>query len=50
VLPDDVKTLAKPVLSHRLILTERERIRGEGAEGVLQEIMEKVPVPPKIDA
>ena len=50
VLPDDVKTLARPVLSHRLILTERERIRGEGAENILQEIMEKVPVPPKIDA
>jgi MoxR-like ATPase len=50
VLPDDVKTLAKPVLSHRLILTERERVRGEGAEDVLQEIMEKVPVHPKIDA
>jgi MoxR-like ATPase len=50
VLPDDVKTLVRPVLSHRLIPTERERVRGVSAEGILQEIMERVPVPPKIDA
>jgi MoxR-like ATPase len=49
VLPDDVKTLVRPVLSHRLILTERERVRGEGVEGILQDIMKSMPVPPKID-
>jgi MoxR-like ATPase len=50
VLPDDVKTLVRPVLSHRLILREKERIRGQGAMDILEEIMESVPVPPKIDA
>jgi len=50
VLPDDVKNLVRPVLTHRLILTERERVRGESTEGILQEIVERVPVPPEIDA
>jgi MoxR-like ATPase len=50
VLPDDVKTLARPVLSHRLILKERERVRGKGIEDILEEVLENTPVPPKIDA
>jgi MoxR-like ATPase len=50
VLPDDVKSLVRPVLSHRLILKERERVRGRGGEEVLEELLENVPVPPKIDA
>ena len=50
VLPDDVKTLARPALSHRLILKERERVRGKGIEDILEEVLETTPVPPKIDA
>ncbi len=49
VLPDDVKNLVQPVLSHRLILKERERARGQGAGDILEEIVAGVPVPPKID-
>jgi MoxR-like ATPase len=45
VLPDDVKYLALPVLAHRLILKEEDRLRGETEEGVLREIMSRVPVP-----
>jgi len=45
VLPDDVKALAGPVLAHRLILREEERIRGEAAPRFLTEIIERLPVP-----
>jgi MoxR-like ATPase len=45
VLPDDVKYLTTPVLAHRLILKEEERLRGETAEGVLGEIVARIPVP-----
>jgi MoxR-like ATPase len=45
VLPDDIKHLAMPVLSHRLILAEEERMRGKSAEDFLKEILNEVPVP-----
>lgn len=48
VLPDDVKYLAVPVLAHRLILKEEERLRGSTREDVVKEIMEHVPVPAQI--
>jgi len=48
VLPDDVKDLAIHVLSHRLILREEERLRGQTPERILQEIMSQVPVPAPI--
>jgi MoxR-like ATPase len=45
VLPDDIKLLAAPVLAHRLILTDEERLRGGAPEHLLEEILEQVPVP-----
>jgi MoxR-like ATPase len=45
VLPDDIKHLARPVLAHRLILTEEERLRGGTAERFLEEIIARIPVP-----
>jgi MoxR-like ATPase len=45
VLPDDVKRLMVPVLAHRLILTDEERLRGGTPENLLEEITEKMPVP-----
>jgi MoxR-like ATPase len=45
VLPDDVKSLAIPVLAHRLILKEEERLRGEIQERLLEEIVHRIPVP-----
>ena len=44
VLPDDVKELAFPVLSHRVILTEEERLRGRTAEEILEGILRAVPI------
>ena len=45
VLPDDVKRLAPFVLAHRAVLSSQSRLRGREAEGVLQEVVESVPVP-----
>jgi len=45
VLPDDIKALALPVLAHRLILKEEERLRGETPERFLEAILDQTPVP-----
>jgi MoxR-like ATPase len=45
VLPDDIKLLTVPVLGHRLILREEERLRGETPEHFLVEIVSQIPVP-----
>lgn len=45
VLPDDVKRLAEPVLTHRLLIDAREMVRGVTAEKVLQEIVSRVAIP-----
>lgn len=49
VLPDDIKYLAEPVLAHRLILREEERIRGEIPARFLNEIIDRLPVPAPTD-
>ena len=45
VLPDDIKHLADSVLSHRLILKDAERMRGETAERFVAQILEETPLP-----
>lgn len=45
VIPDDVKYLAIPVLVHRLITKVETRLRGQSAEGMLEEILSTTPVP-----
>jgi MoxR-like ATPase len=45
VMPDDVKQIARPVLSHRLILRPESRLRKKTVSGVLDEILKTVPVP-----
>ncbi|MBU2648899.1 MoxR family ATPase [bacterium] len=45
VLPDDVKALTTPVLAHRLILKDNEKLRGVEPIRVLQEIVQQIPVP-----
>ncbi len=45
VLPDDVKHLLTPVLSHRLILTADARYHGQSAERVLEQVKKGVAVP-----
>ena len=45
ILPDDVKYLAHPVLAHRLILKEEERLRGESTDHIIGELIGRIPVP-----
>jgi len=44
-LPDDIRALIKPVLAHRLVLNENERMRGEKPDRVLKDILDRTPVP-----
>ena len=44
VLPDDVKSLAVPVLAHRLVLETKARYQGLTREGVIEELLERTPV------
>ncbi|MEV0436672.1 MoxR family ATPase [Nocardia sp. NPDC050413] len=45
VTPDDVKTVAVPVLRHRLQLRPEAELDGVSAEGVLASLLGSVPVP-----
>ncbi len=45
ILPDDVKVLSIPTLSHRLILGPAARLRDFTSEQVVTEILNNVPVP-----
>ena len=45
ILPDDIKSLAGPVLAHRLILKEEDRLRGENPDHILESIIHETPVP-----
>jgi MoxR-like ATPase len=49
VLPDDIKSLVIPVLAHRLIVKEEERLRGETSEQFLEEIIRQIPAPVPTD-
>jgi MoxR-like ATPase len=44
VLPDDIKHLAHPVLTHRLILAEEERLKGKSTDRLIQKLISRVPV------
>jgi len=45
VVPDDVKNVILPALSHRLILKAEARVRGVQPDNVIKEIVSKTPVP-----
>jgi MoxR-like ATPase len=45
VLPDDVKALAAPVMRHRLLFKASAEMRGAGADKLLAQVMESLPVP-----
>jgi len=50
VIPDDVKKLAEPVLSHRVILKPEYRLRKETTKTVIEEILASIEVPSNIGA
>ena len=45
VQPDDIKRIAGPVLTHRVILQPESRLRKVTAEEVVQDVVADVPVP-----
>ena len=46
VLPDDVRALAAPVLTHRLVVDLDRSLRGATAETAMAAILDRVPAPP----
>ncbi len=45
VIPDDVKSLAIPILAHRFIAKTETRMKGQSQEDIIKEILSAVPVP-----
>jgi MoxR-like ATPase len=45
VIPDDVKRVARPVLSHRMIATSQARLHGRVMEQIIEEVLHNVSVP-----
>ncbi len=45
VVPDDVKSVAKPVLRHRVILKPEAEIEGVNVEDIISDVLKRVPVP-----
>lgn len=45
VLPDDIKSLALPVLAHRVILRPESQVRGIKASAIVDEILSRIAVP-----
>jgi MoxR-like ATPase len=45
VLPDDVKTMAVPVLAHRIILGSAARVRDINSREIVRELLREIPVP-----
>lgn len=45
ILPDDVKHMALPVLSHRLILTPEARMKGYSSDTILRQLLDTLAVP-----
>ena len=45
VIPDDVKAIAVPVMSHRVLLSPSARMRGVNQSNIVEEAMEQIAVP-----
>ena len=45
VIPDDVKRIARPVLSHRLIATSQTRLHGRVMEQIVEDVLQSISVP-----
>jgi MoxR-like ATPase len=45
VVPDDVKALAGPVLTHRLLLSPEAQMQGRTATDVVDDVLRSVPIP-----
>lgn len=45
VLPDDIQRMARHVLPHRLVLTSKSKYDGSTKQGIVESILDDVPVP-----
>jgi MoxR-like ATPase len=45
VTADDIKTVAVPVLSHRMLVTAEAELNGRGADAIVKHLIETVPLP-----
>jgi MoxR-like ATPase len=45
VTPDDVQTIAAPVIAHRIMLDPQSRFSGLTAAGIVEDVLKKVPAP-----
>lgn len=45
VSPEQVRELASPVIAHRLVMEPQARFSGQTPEGVVNEVIKKIPVP-----
>ena len=45
VLPDDIKELFIPILTHRMVIETKERLKGITPQKILKEILEQTEVP-----
>ncbi len=45
VIPDDIKLLAVPALRHRVVLSASAEMEGQGADGILRDILDQTPAP-----
>jgi MoxR-like ATPase len=45
IVPDDIKTLAEPVLAHRLLVTPEAQLQGLSSASALADVLAAVPVP-----
>ena len=45
IVPDDIKTLAVPVLAHRVIAAPEAEMSGRTSSDVLEDLLDEVPVP-----
>jgi MoxR-like ATPase len=45
VTPDHIRALAVPVLAHRLVLDPQAKFSGATAQGIVTDILGKIPVP-----
>ena len=50
VLPDDVKTLARPVLTHRMIVSVQGRFDGRAGPQLIDEVLGGIPAPVEQEA
>jgi MoxR-like ATPase len=45
VTPDHIQEIAVPVIAHRLVLDPQARFSGQTAQGIVEELLETLPVP-----